>query len=239
MVWADATEWMRSVLGTGVTVHAWAGQQHDRLDFSGRGLVHAVLAPVSGPDGRSRWAVRHYRRGGAMEGALDDRYLRGGRPRPFRELAASVTARARGVRSPAVIAGVTYAHGIHYRCDLITELVPEATTLAEALHEYDGTSAWREALAAAGDLIGRLAAAGILHADLNARNILLTEAGRVAWVIDLDRAQIMSKPSPSAAGRMRARLMRSVLKIGTPTGERLRESDVATALTDGKGGGGG
>jgi len=229
-VWGAAEEWIGSVFEAGATLHSWASEQEDRLDFPGRGLVYAVPAPVSGPDERLRWAVRHYRRGGAMERTMEDRYLRGGRPRPFRELTASLVTRARGIRSPAVVAGAVYADGIHYRCDLITEVVPDSATLAEALHEYDGTSGWLEALAGAGALIKQLAAAGIFHVDLNARNILLTGSQGDAWVIDLDRARILSKPSAAAAERMQARLIRSVVKFGTPTGEPLREAEVEAAL---------
>ena len=124
---------------------------------------------------------------------MEDRYLRGGRPRPFRELSASAAARARGIRTPAIVAGATYVDGIHYRCDLVTEVVADATTLADVLHEQDGTRGWLVAMAAAGALIRELADAGVFHVDLNARNILLAGTPASAWVIDLDRARVLTR----------------------------------------------
>lgn len=231
LVHRTADDPIRDALGAHHTLHAWAAAQADGSTLAGRGTVHTLPAPVSGPDGRERWAVRHYRRGGAMASLLDDRYLRIGKPRPFRELAASATARSRGLRTPAVIAGVTYPSGIHYRCDLVTEVVPDARTLALVLHETDGTRAWLDALAAAAALIEKLGEAGVFHVDLNAHNVIF-QGGALddAWVLDLDRARVRSRPSESFKERMRARLTRSVVKVGTPTGEPLSEREVLEAL---------
>ncbi|NIQ58800.1 MAG: hypothetical protein GWM92_05105, partial [Gemmatimonadetes bacterium] len=215
----------------GATLHAWAAAQPDYATFAGRGEVRAVPAPAPGPDRRERWAVRHYRRGGAMAGHLDDRYLRLGRYRPFRELTASVAVRERGVPTPAVMAGAAYLDGIYYRADLVTEVVPTARTLADTLHATDGTRGWLEAMGAAGSLIERLGSSGVYHVDLNAHNIVFEEAdlGR-PWVLDLDRVKLSSRSSPGAEERMRARLTRSIVKVGTPTGERLGDREVLDAL---------
>lgn len=228
-VWSPAAEWAMSVLATGASLHEWAEARSDREEARGRGRVHAVPAPVAGPDGRERWAVRHYRRGGAMALHMQDRYLRTGRPRPFRELSASVAARQRGVRTPAVVAGAAYPDGIYYRCDLATEWIPDAPTLADILHREDGTSGWSTAMASAGSLIRELAEAGVFHVDLNARNILLAQDD-TPWVVDLDKARILRGPSPTAGERMTARLTRSIVKIGTPTGEHLSDREVQAAL---------
>lgn len=228
---AEAAVWLQWVLRSGETVHEWASQQSGRGEFPGRGRVYAVPAPVPGPEGRAHWAVRHYRRGGAMAMHMEDRYLRVGRPRPFRELKASVTARERGIRTPAVMAGVTYPDGLYYRCDLVTEVVPGVRTLAELLHEHDGTREWLVSMGRAGALVRRLGEAGVFHVDLNARNILLSDdPDEDAWVVDLDRARILRGASPSASERMQVRLTRSIIKFGTPTGERLGDAEVARAL---------
>lgn len=231
LVHHTADDAVRDALSSHGTLHAWAAARAGGSTFAGRGTVHSVPAPVPGPDGRDRWAVRHYRRGGAMASLLDDRYLHIGRPRPFRELAASDTARSRGLPIPAVVAGAVYPAGIHYRCDLITEVVPDARTLARVLHETDGTRAWLDALASAGHLIDELGEAGVFHVDLNAHNVVLRDGDpEDAWVLDLDRARIRSHPWESAKERMRARLTRSVVKVGTPTGEPLSEREVLEAL---------
>lgn len=225
-----AESWVEDAVGSSGTLHAWAASRPERETFAGRGSVHAVPAPAVGPDRRERWAVRHYRRGGAMS-HLDDRYLRVGRARPFRELRASVTARMRGISTPAVMAAAVHPSGIHYTGDLVTEVVPGARTLADALHDTDGTSAWLDAMAAAGRLVDELGEAGVHHVDLNAHNILF-EGGDLGavWVVDLDRARIARKASPGARERMRARLTRSIVKVGTPTGDRLRDREVLAAL---------
>mgnify|MGYP006179491329 CR=1 FL=1 len=238
-VWGESSEWCADVLARGRTLHDWAAGREGTIPYSGRGFVYSVPAPASGPTAAPRWAVRHYRRGGAMAMHMADRYLRAGHPRPFRELEASVVAGSRGIRTPSVVAGATYADGAYYRCDLVTEFVPSAKTLADVLQETDGTRGWLIALARAGGLIRRLGHAGIFHVDLNARNVLLQEwqdSSRPkddtgAWVIDLDRAQIFSRQPESAAERMQVRLTRSIIKIGTPTGESLRDSEVEAALT--------
>ena len=232
----DAVEWARRVLEGGETLHEWAAGHDEGSTFAGRGTVHAVPAPVPGPDRRSRWAVRHYRRGGAVASLLDDRYLRLGRPRPFRELAASATARERGVATPAVMAGAVYPAGIHYRCDLVTEVVPDARTLARVLHDTDGTRGWLDAMVAAGRLVDALGEAGVFHVDLNAHNIVFEDGDPArTWVLDLDRARIRSRPSEGAKERMRARLTRSVVKEGTPTGDPLGDREVLAALRGGAG----
>lgn len=227
----QAEAWAREAIEGSGTLHGWAARQPDAETFAGRGRVHSVEAPVEGPDGRERWAVRHYKRGGAVAAHLGDRYLRVGRWRPEREIHAAATARARGVPTPAVMAGAAYPAGIYYRCDLVTEVVPGARTLADTAHATDGTRAWLDAMAAAGRLATRLAEAGILHVDLNAHNVLFAEGNTgQAWVIDLDRARVSGRADSDAAERMLARLTRSVVKVGTPTGESLGDREVLAAL---------
>lgn len=171
-----------------------------------------------------------------MAGLLGDRYVRVGKARPIRELAASAAARSRGVRTPAVVAGVSYPDGFSYRCDLVTEFVP-AASLADVLHATDGTRDWSDAMAAAGALIDELASVGVFHVDLNAHNVIIphepsdrASGGPSAWAVDFDRARILRGPSRSAADRMTARLTRSIVKVGTPTGEPLGVREVMTAL---------
>ena len=226
-----ADGWARDAIADAGTLHRWAAGRPDARSFTGRGRVHSVDAPRPGPDGRARWAVRHYQRGGAVAAHLADRYLRVGRSRPEREIRAAAVARSKGVATPAVMAGAVYPAGIYYRCDLVTEVVPGARTLADTAHATDGTRDWLEAMAAAGRLAFALAEAGVLHVDLNAHNILFEEGDPSrAWVIDLDRARVGGRPDSDAAERMLARLTRSVVKVGTPTGEALGDREILAAL---------
>lgn len=227
-VWVrrEAATWAEGTLAGGTTLHAWAGGRPDARALAGRGRVWDVPAPVSGPDGRERWAVRHYRRGGAMAPLLGDRYPAVGPSRPLRELRASEAARARGIPTPAVMAGAVYPAGAFERADLVTELVPGGTDLRAALFDsgVDGAAARdgpdpEAALEATGRLIRLLERRGVYHPDLNAANVLLTSAdGTEAWLLDLDRCQVRDEGAPAPMGPMRSRLRRSLGKLARAAG---------------------
>jgi 3-deoxy-D-manno-octulosonic acid kinase len=253
--WHAAVPWLESVLGSArgaerqttepASLHAWAGAR--RLSepdarLSGRGLVHVVAAPAAGPDGRDRWAARHYRRGGVALRLLGDRYLPGGRPRPVRELVASSTARARGIRTPAVVAGAVYRARGSYTADLVTELVPGVRSLSSALFgeeeqagrvvrgahgEAEAPSGASEALLRAGRLVSTLARAGVLHGDLSAGNVLVGTDGSDAWVVDLDRCRLVSPGRPALGATMLRRLERSLRKLGAARDRRLSDAEWA------------
>ena len=75
-----AAAWLEEILGSGLTLHQWAGARNGVETLRGRGTVFSIAAPCVGPDARTRWAVRHYRRGGAVASYLGDRYLGRGIP---------------------------------------------------------------------------------------------------------------------------------------------------------------
>jgi len=213
--WADADEWLRGVVSAGSTPHDWASRQSGAEELVGRGTVFSVPAPARGPDERARWAVRHYRRGGALASVLGDRYLPTRPTRPRAELATSVTARARGIPTPAVVAGATYEAGLFYRADLVTELVPSSLSLADTLSRGDAAASRHDALIRAGGLVRLMADRGVLHVDVNARNILFASPPETGtFVIDLDRARILDGPTASAGQAMLDRLLRSLRKLG-------------------------
>lgn len=244
--WDDAREWAEEALERHGTLVAWAESAPEARRLTGRGTVLVVDAPAPGPDARARWVVRHYLRGGAVAALLQDRYLDVGTSRPERELEASSVARARGIPTPAVVAGATYPAGaMRYSADLVTELVPDSTDLATVLFEAPSTGpgpsadatappSRRDALRATGALVVRTAMAGVRHADLNARNVVLRpgDDGVEAHLVDLDRGRIRSTPRPADARAMRERLARSLRKLGRAYGRPLGDADWQ-ALTDG------
>jgi 3-deoxy-D-manno-octulosonic acid kinase len=205
------------VRGAG-TLYGWASAQPGARALAGRGAAYVV----DGADGE--WVVRHYRRGGAVARLLNDRYLRLGEVRPLRELRASEAARARGVSTPQIVAAVIYAEGPVYRADLATRLVPGAADLADTVlgsgdRAAGGAGARIAAWTAAGRLLRSAFAAGVEHADLNMRNILIQRRGDAAaacdaWLLDLDRA-VVGAGAVSAAARsaMLERLHRSRRKL--------------------------
>lgn len=199
------------------------------LALEGRGTVRVIPAPTGGGD--DRWVVRRYLRGGWMAPLLHDRYLRRGGSRPEREARASDAARARGIPTPRVEAGVVYPAGpLWYRADLVTRFVDDSVDLAALLFRDaapGGISPTPDdrvrALAEAGRLARRMAGAGLFHPDLNAKNFLVVgdPGDPEVWVLDLDRARAVTGPVP--VGPMVARLTRSLRRFETTTGVPLGE----------------
>ncbi|HWJ34028.1 MAG TPA: 3-deoxy-D-manno-octulosonic acid kinase [Steroidobacteraceae bacterium] len=156
-----------------------------------------------------RWALRHYRRGGFVARLLKDRYAWAGekRVRAFAEWRLLEELARRGLPVPKPIAARYERTGFLYRCDLITERIPNARPLSAVLSLAPlQESTWRDVGAA----VARLHAAGVDHADLNAHNILLDGGGAVS-VIDFDRGRLRT-PGAWAAGNL-SRLRRSLIKI--------------------------
>lgn len=178
--------------------------------LEGRGL--AIAARFGG----EVWLVRHYRRGGAVMSMLGDRYLRSAVPRPLQELCVSEAARARGIPTPQVKAGAWYTSGLFRRCDIATEYIPESHDLARAIFEKHHRDV---AIKAAADLIRNIISNGLVHRDLNLKNVLI--AGSHAYVIDLDRCEVVQRVAPDQAEPMRDRFFRSLAKWERKTGASL------------------
>ena len=227
----EAAEWARAALTRWGNLER-AGLHHtEALELRGRGTLRAVPAPTGG-----RWVIRRYHRGGAMGPILGDRYLRRGTPRPWVEARASEAARRRGVPTPRVVAGVVYPAGIFYRAELMTEYVPDSVDLAgllfadEAPEGFDDPRLRPVALREAGALVVELARAGILHRDLNAKNLLVHRDanGRPTMaVLDLDRARVRPVDSVDPLG-MTTRLDRSLRKLEQASGRTLGELEWAS-----------
>lgn len=223
----EALEWASAALTRWGNLERAGAHADDALALEGRGAVHAVAAPTGG-----RWVIRRYHRGGAMGPILGDRHLRQGTPRPWVETRASEAARRRGIPTPRVVAGVVYPARLFYRAELVTEYLPRSVDLAGLLFDEAPPEGWDDprlrssALHDAGALVVRLAEAGILHRDLNARNLLVhrdDDDEPTMSVLDLDRARVRRVGSVDPL-RMATRLERSLRKIeqssGRPLGER-------------------
>jgi 3-deoxy-D-manno-octulosonic acid kinase len=139
--------------------------------------------------GESEYVLRHYRRGGLVARLSDDRYVWTGlaRTRAWREWHLLAWMHERGLAVPRPIAARVRRHGLFYTADLVTLRLPRVWTLADLLGRWAlPEETWRELGAA----IARLHAAGVRHADLNARNILLDDGGKV-FLLDFDQARRM------------------------------------------------
>jgi len=230
---SDLEPFVRNAIETAGSLEAFA-RSRASATLAGRGEVHVTDSPA-GP-----LLVRHYRRGGAVASALGDRYVRIGRIRPFHELRISEAARLRGVPTPAVAAGVIYPDGVFYRGDLATEYMSDTMTLADVTFGPDrrGDSERFAAWRAAGRLVRRTVDAGLVHADLNLRNVLIggRAAEPVAYLLDLDRCRITDSVAAVEKDRMVARLRRSARKIaspaGPPTGEEFEAFEAGLSRGD-------
>ncbi len=152
--------------------------------------------------------LRHYRRGGWIARLVADRYLWRGEEatRAFRELRLLAAIEALGLPAARPVAARYARSGAGYRADLLTLAIPAAQPLAARLGDGLAPAVWRRI----GATIRDFHDAGIRHADLNARNVLLDAADRV-HLIDFDRGALAA-PGAWRERNLR-RLRRSLLKL--------------------------
>ena len=233
----EAVPWVRFVLESGRSLHSAAGRDRGAFRLEGRYPVFVIAAKSPGEEEKAthRWAVRHYARGGRFVPILlGDRYLRFERIRPYHEIEASETARERGISTPRVVAAALYPSRLFYRADLVTQFVPDASDLVESFFDTSrkgvgGAAERLDSLRVTGDLIRRMAGAGLRHRDLHARNILLEWRGSVPrpHLLDLDRCEIEPSGAPVSPTSMHQRLRRSLRKWERRTGIRISEREWA------------
>ncbi len=183
-------------------------------ELAGRGAMAELEL-----EGR-RLVVRRFRRGGAM------RYLKlgyGNPWRPFEELALSDRLIREGLPTPRVaFARARPRPGkFGYDLDLGTDRIEQALDLGTWLERVRerrvGALERQRVIRAAGRLIARLHAAGLAHADLTPRNLMLEEPSREEleprlWVIDLDKSVLRDRLTEAARTRNLRRLWRSVAR---------------------------
>lgn len=179
--------------------------------------------------------VKHYCRGGLFRRLLRDRYF--GRRRFLRELEAGEAARARGVPAVEILALVVEKNGVFtHRADLVTREIRDAVDLREYIERTfptgDGDQARRtessEALlSAVASLLRKMHDAGMYHADLNVKNILVREDDGTprCYIIDLDRARCRRSVSTTERLKNLGRLYRSLEKTGLAP-HRISEPDM-------------
>ena len=154
-----------------------------------------------------------------MADALGDRYFRYAPNRVLHEVMISEAARSRGVSTPRVKCGAWYTDGLLRRFDLATEFIPNSRDLSDVL--FGDVVPSEPVLRRTAELIRGMLHAGLIHEDLNVKNILL--AADSAFVLDLDRCRIADRVTEHDAQRMRNRFFRSVNKWETRTGKRVHD----------------
>lgn len=183
---------------------------------TGRGSAWFVAAACPGAGAT---VLRHYRRGGWVARLVADRYLWRGEEatRAFRELRLLAAIEALGLPAARPVAARYLRAGVAYRADLLTLEIARARPLAARLAEGLAAPVW----ARIGRMIRQFHDAGVCHADLNARNVLL-DADDAVHLIDFDRGALLA-PGPWRERNLE-RLRRSLLKLGGrgPAGDEPR-----------------
>ncbi len=196
----------------------WWGSGTELATSGGRGRV-SLIQPRPG----LLAVARDYHRGGALAGLLGRRFLAPGRSE--QELELLVAAAAAGIPTLVPLAALTRRQGAFYELRLVTEIVAGALPLpAFAASE---PRLRRAAIEAAGRVAGQAFAAGLLHADLHAENLIAREdGGRIdVRLIDLDRARLAPPLTERERDRMLLRMARHLRKHAARLPVRVTRAD--------------
>jgi 3-deoxy-D-manno-octulosonic acid kinase len=181
----------------------------------GRGTTHFVRSRDR------RLVLRHYHRGGLVSLLSSDQYIWRGedQTRPFSEWSITYRLHRAGLPVPAPIAARYIRRGRTYHGDIITERLVTVGSLAECL-ALGALSivTW----ISIGRCIRRFHDFGVCHADLNARNVLLSEES--VYLVDFDRCQLRRPGLWRDANLVRLRRSLEKITYGLPA-ERFSEAD--------------
>ena len=170
---------------------------------TGRGRV-LLLDTESGPA-----VLKQYLRGGWAARVSRDRYVFSGfdRSRPLMEFKILEQLSAAGLPVPEPLAAMCRQQGRVYSGWLMTRRILDAEPLADQVAIRRGDPLmWRKT----GACIRRFHEFGLVHADLNARNILVGGDDSI-HLVDFDRARIRKGESRAYGANLR-RLHRSLEK---------------------------
>lgn len=184
------------------TLYEFAARQPDVRKFQGRATVYAVNLP----DDCGSAVVRRSIRGGWLAQLKTDLFLPP--TRGLRELIASLRLQSAGVPTPEVVAFLVYPAGsVLRRGDVLTrEIVGEDLGIVLSAPGEKRSMALESAAA----LVASLSRAGAHHADLNLRNILISND--TAYVLDIDRVRFHTPGDPIVLRANIERLQRSLRK---------------------------
>ncbi|WP_372627419.1 lipid IV(A) 3-deoxy-D-manno-octulosonic acid transferase [Arsukibacterium sp.] len=163
-------------------------QQQQAVTGSSAGRNTAWFISHSHQGAQHQLVLRHYYRGGLAGKINKDRFFYQSAiySRAMQEFSLLQWMRQQGLAVPKPVAARYRQTGVSYQADLLIERIRDARDLATILHNDRALtdSEWQ----AVGSAIARLHQAGVDHTDLNCRNILLDNHGKV-WLIDFDKCR--------------------------------------------------
>lgn len=199
-------------------VIALALASKDSQRFRGRAAVATWnCAELSAP-----LVVRRCSHGGFWRHLAGDRYV--GEQRARIEIEHSQRIHAQGIATPEIVGVVLYKQVLFARMDFLTVQVPNSVDLVAFLASQPTAQQRTAVIQAVRDLLAQCALHGLLHKDLNARNILLVHTNNSARAYLLDVEDVVWAPEKAEQVRAanHARLARSLRK-------RVRKGDLAMA----------
>ena len=159
----------------------------------------------------TKWALRHYLRGGLVARFLSDSYFgfRLKNTRAWKEWHLLNQMRALDLPVPVPVAASVIKSGLFYRADLITEFLDDTETLSDILsNQTVSDEKWKKI----GYVIRQFHNENVFHSDLNARNILIDKEDKI-YLIDFDQCGF--KEGDAWKSKNLNRLKRSLLKFKT------------------------
>ncbi len=158
--------------------------------------------------------LRSYLRGGWPARLSRDRYLFTGfhRSRPLLEAKVLEKLVRMGMPVPQPLAAQCVRDGLSYTGALLTRRIMPASSLADLLENgVVSELCWFRT----GQCIRKFHAVGLVHPDLNARNILISHAdgeNAIVYLVDFDRAFFRAHATRLFSSNLQ-RLRRSLLKL--------------------------
>lgn len=187
----------------------------ERAFASPHGSGRAPTALLALGPGGPRLHLRRLVHGGLLGPLLGESFL--GMRRPLHELRVTRELREAGAPVPrAALALARRRVGPLRACAVATYLEEDTVDAADFLAAKPDAGRCLAAAAAAGRSIRRFHDAGGRHADLHVKNLLLRDrpGGMACVVVDLDKARVVTDPSPAERMRELMRLFRSLVKRG-------------------------
>jgi 3-deoxy-D-manno-octulosonic acid kinase len=169
---------------------------------SGRGPVYFFM------QGQHELVLRHYHRGGLIGKLNKDHFIFTGieHTRGFMELNILEFLHHRGLNVSQAVAARIIRKGLLYQADIMTLAIPASQEVHEMLKQHPvDDEIWH----AIGVTLGELHKLNVRHDDINVKNVLVQNDGKIA-LIDFDKCQQQALGNWKSANI--ARFYRSLIK---------------------------